>query len=81
MSINGHRLVIVSRNRKSIEGHLELFGADRVKRLAGGRSKAEAEIVFDQVAKAVNGGVVIAPADVDFSEILKNLELQLPWLQ
>lgn len=81
MSINGHRLIIVSRDRAAIEEHLNLMGADRVKRVGGVDSKAEEEVVFDQVAKSIKGGVVVAPADIEFSEVLKNLEHQLPWLQ
>lgn len=79
MSINGHRLVIVSKNREVLENNLELLGADRVQKI---RSKqgVDEDVVFDRVAKSVNGGVVIAPSDVDFAEVLRNLESQLPWL-
>ncbi|MBN8550665.1 MAG: hypothetical protein J0M12_15220, partial [Deltaproteobacteria bacterium] len=79
LSINGHRLIIVSRDRLMIEEHLEVFGADRVRRVAGVDSKVEEEVVFDQFAKLIKGGVVVAPADSDFSQVLKNLEHQLPW--
>ena len=81
MSINGHKLTIVSRDREALEGHLELFGADRVKRVPSRQSKAAQELVFDEVAKSIGGGVVIAPPNVEVKDVLKNLENQLPWLQ
>ncbi len=81
LSINGHKLTIVTRDREVLEGNLDLFGADRVKRVAGAESKAQQEFAFDRVAKAIGGGVVIAPPNVEFRDVLKNLESQLPWLQ
>lgn len=81
MFINGHKLTIVSKDKEVFQDSLTLFGADRVKRVKGGETQAEQELVFDRVAKAIGGGVVIAPPNVAVSDVLKNLESQLPWLQ
>lgn len=80
LSINGHKLLIVARDRECLEQGLELVGGDSVKRLSAGSSAAERDEVFERLAKRINGGVVIAPANAAVSEIIRNLEIELPWL-
>ncbi|MFM1848177.1 MAG: hypothetical protein RL417_1651 [Pseudomonadota bacterium] len=81
LSINGHKLLIVARDRSCLEDALELVGADRVKGFSAGPSKATREVLFERLAKQINGGVVIAPANTEVSDIIRNLEIELPWLQ
>lgn len=80
VSINGHRLVILSAERDSIEDELDLFGADRVKKVRLGVSELEQERTLGKIARQVDGGVVIAPAGVGIRDVLKNLESELPWV-
>ena len=81
LSINGHKLLIVARDRECLEQGLELVGGDSVKGFSAGSSRAERDVVFERLAKRINGGVVIAPAHADVCDIIKNLEIELPWLQ
>jgi len=78
--INGHRLVILSAERDAIEDDLDLFGADRVKKVRLGGSDVEQERVLGKIARQADGGVVIAPAGIGIRDVLKNLESELPWV-
>lgn len=79
--INGHSLVILSHDREVLEQELDLIGADRVRTISLGKSDPEGEEAIGKIAKQVDSGVVIAPADVHLKDVLKNLEHELPWLQ
>ncbi|WKZ56416.1 MAG: hypothetical protein QY326_06700 [Bdellovibrionota bacterium] len=81
LSINGHRLLILASDPTIMEGELEVFGADHVKRIDGGASKQEESKLIERLSRDAKAGVVIAPADIGLSELLRNLEHELPWLQ
>ncbi len=78
--VNGHRLVILSSERDTIEDELDLFGADRIKKVRLGSSELEQERALGKIARQADGGVVIAPAGVGIRDVLKNLESELPWV-
>ncbi len=80
VSINGHRLVILSSERDAMEEELELLGADRIKKVRLGASDVEQERALGKLARQVDGGVVIAPAGVGIRDVLRNLESELPWV-
>lgn len=78
--INGHKLVILSQDRASLQNDLELLGADTLKPV---RSSVEAEdnmSLIDKIAKNAGAGIVVAPDEAKVPDIIKNLEEQLPWL-
>lgn len=81
LNINGHRLLILATSRGVFEDSLELVGADRVKKVRAGGSHAENEEILNRLARSVDAGVVIAPAAVEVSQVIRNLEDQLPWVQ
>jgi hypothetical protein len=81
LSINGHKLLIVARDRSCLEDALELIGGDTVKGFQAGRSRESRDVLFERLAKEINGGVVIAPPNTEVSDIIRNLEIELPWLQ
>ncbi len=81
MSINGHRLLILSKDRSAVEEGLGKIGADNIRKVKGGDSRREEEAVLEKLARSVKGGVVIAPTDLEVSDLISNLETQLPWLQ
>lgn len=80
VTINGHRLIILAKNRGVIQDALERIGADRVRRLRSQGEEHE-EVMLEELARSVRGGVVIAPRGADVDELIRDLELQLPWLQ
>jgi hypothetical protein len=78
--VNGHRLVILFDDKEAVESNLEHFGADSIKKFSVKRGIKE-DVVLERIAKRANAGVVVAPGSVQLSEILHNLEAQLPWIQ
>jgi hypothetical protein len=73
--INGHRLVILTHEKDTLEEDLDLLGADRVKKVKVKGTDAEQEQLFGKIARQ------IAPAGIGLRDVLKNLETELPWLQ
>ena len=57
------------------------FGADRLKKVKIENPAEESSPELEKLARSVNGGVVIAPQDLELGDLIKNLETQLPWLQ
>jgi hypothetical protein len=81
VSINGHRLVILTHEKDTLEEDLDLLGADRVKSVKVGNADTDQEEFLGKIAKQVDGGVVIAPSGIGLRDVIKNLETELPWLQ
>ena len=80
LEINGHRLVILTEDKKSLQDGLSLFGADSLETVTCGDSEEESEELLRELAEEVNGGVVVAPNTVTLHELLYNLQNELPWL-
>jgi hypothetical protein len=80
VSIKGHRFIILSREPDILEDGLNLLGADRLKKIESPDPYQE-NYFLDDLAKRINGGIVIAPYDVELGDVLANLESELPWLQ
>lgn len=81
ISVNGHRLVVLSKDRNVLREGLKALGADSLKQVRGGTNAADEERALNRLAKKIRAGLVIAPANVEIEVIIKNLESQLPWLQ
>ena len=81
LSVKGHRLVILCRSRTYLEDGLDLVGAERIEKVKAPKSKAEEVKVLNEIGRSASSGVVVAPRDLPVSDIIRNLEAQLPWLQ
>ena len=81
VNVNGHRVIILSQSRDTVEDALPFCGGDAVRRCDFGDTEFEEAHAFSQLSRKINGGVVIAPPNMQMSEILKDLEGSLPWLQ
>ena len=79
--INGHRLVILSRDKTAFQQRMGALGADALKPLRIGNSPEEESAVLNRLARSSNAGVVVAPDDIELPDVIRNLEHQLPWLQ
>jgi hypothetical protein len=80
VSIKGHRFIILSREPGILEEGLDLLGADSLQRVESPDPYQE-NYFLDDLAKRINGGIVIAPYDVELGDVIANLESELPWLQ
>ena len=81
VSINGHRVIILSPDRNALDECLDLLGADKVREVSGGDSPQEQERLLLSLAQSVRGGVVVATGETDVQELVHELEYKLPWLQ
>ncbi len=80
VTINGHRLVILSHEPGSLQDSLGTIGADRIREFSPANDR-EAEEQLNKIAKSGRAGIVIAPPELEMEEVIKNLETELPWLQ
>ena len=81
VDINGHRLIILSRSRRTLEDSLQVVGADNVRQLKAGGTNEEEEATLYKLAQEVQGGVVVAPHNAGMADVIRNLEAELPWIQ
>lgn len=80
VEINGHRLVIITSNKKLLQDNMDTLGADSLKKV---QSLAEPEKdlkLIDKISRTAKAGIVFAPDEAHLSEVIKELEQQLPWL-
>ena len=81
LSINGHTLVILFRDRHSVEQVMSRVGATKIHKVRGGTNEVEEAQALQHIGTLANGGVVIAPPDAPFDDVIRSLESELPWLQ
>lgn len=78
--VNGHKIILLSRDPAQLEDSLELVGADRVCPV-----ESEAFIddtsLFKELAQASAAHVVVTPPDLQLEIVLQSLEKELPWIQ
>lgn len=80
VEINGHRLVILTSNKKILLEHMDSIGADSLKRVKTLTEPEKDLKLIDRISKSAKAGIVFAPDEAPLSEVLKELEQQLPWL-
>ncbi|NMC62494.1 MAG: hypothetical protein GYA55_04930 [SAR324 cluster bacterium] len=80
VSVNGHKLLILARDRETFEDSLDVVGADRIRRVDAGSSENEEEFVLKRLAERINAGVVVAASESDFLDVISSLKEQLPWI-
>lgn len=81
IDINGHSLLIVSRDRDELQAHLSELGGDSLKGIHIADESSEEELMLEALSTEVNGGVVVAPDGTNLRDVIRSLELELPWLQ
>jgi hypothetical protein len=79
LEINGNRVMIVARDEEVFDpDSLDAIGADKVKRL---RLDGPEEFAIFKLSSRYKTGVVLANSDLDLSQVLNGLKLDLPWIQ
>lgn len=79
--INGHKLIILSQDKQELEDNLGLVGGEHIEPIPSSASVEEQDKILYHLAEAIQGGIVIAPAEEKIEEVIRNLETQLPWVQ
>ena len=79
ISVKGHNFIILSRDPEVLNEEMDSFGADHLRAVAY-RSDTDENENLDELAREINGAIVIAPEDVAVADLLLNLAEELPWL-
>lgn len=80
ISVNGHTLVIISRNSQVLRKGLDVLGGDSIREITLNNEPDEEALVLANLATTIKGGVVLAPSSMPLSTMIASLEKQLPWL-
>lgn len=81
IEIKGHRLLILAAEEDDLLIDLDEVGGTEVRELQL-RDENEAQSKeLSQLAEDIQGGIVITPPGIRASVMIKNLEVQLPWVQ
>lgn len=78
--VNGHKFILLSKEKEILEEGLPSVGADRVKAFRVGESEQDEEQFLADIAYKHESGIAILPPDIKATEFLRSLEAQLPWL-
>ena len=81
VEINGHRLIVLSQSDEIDPQDLEMVGADRLKSVKVDEDENETVKFFARLSQRNDAGVIVAPPEVKYSDLLSSLQDQLPWLQ
>jgi hypothetical protein len=79
ITVNGHRVVILSSDPAILNESLSTLGADAVKELKDSAS-VSGQRWIKKIAKSSNAHIVVTTEAVEIDEVIKNLENELPWI-
>ena len=80
ISVNGHTLVIVSRDSQALLKDLKALGGDSVREIEIEDGRKDEASALASLATTIKGGVVMAPKAMRLTAMIRSLEKQLPWL-
>ena len=80
MYINGHRVLVLSRDQESAKQALEFSGAEKIKRISSGETKEQESWTTSNLALKGKCDVIVTASDVGMPDLVKSLEKQLPWI-
>ncbi len=81
LEINGHRLIVLAKDKDALQSDLELVGADRIKTVKVEDTESAEQEFFSKLAQRNGAGVLVMPPEVSYSQLKYSLIEQLPWLQ
>ena len=81
LSVNGHKLILVSRSKAAIEDELDAVGADRLKAVKIEDSEMAEDEFLTALAKKNHAGILLVPEELSYTQLKRALEDNLPWIQ
>ena len=90
VNVNGHQIVLVSRDARSLSAGLELIGGDTVHEVAANSLENPVQFFKDLFPKGKDltdpavpsaAHIVLTPPETEVWEVLRSLEMELPWVQ
>ncbi|MFM1847044.1 MAG: hypothetical protein RL417_518 [Pseudomonadota bacterium] len=80
VTVNGHRVIFLSTDRRALEEGLALLGAESVQPVGTNPAEETADIAAE-IAAATRAHPVLTPGEAAVGDVLHSLEAALPWLQ
>ncbi len=77
IEVKGHRLVIVTTNRRELKDFGDFLGTEEIREFCLPDNENEA---LATLAASVQVGVVVTPPGMSISTIISSLENELPWV-
>ena len=81
IEVNGHRLLLLSRERDLVEDALDEVGADSVKEVKVGEDEFSEKEFFSKLSSRNHAGVLVMSPELSFSDLQFSLHQNLPWVQ
>jgi hypothetical protein len=83
VTVNGHKVLILSGEKEDIEEYLEDLGGTRIRTIEVDYmpDSDKMKVLLEGIAKTSKAHVVLAPDGIHIPAILKQLEVDLPWIQ
>jgi hypothetical protein len=80
VNINGHNLLILSADEDMLltSDVMDVEYALPIEGVVEEEGKLDERLV--EIAESENAGIVVAPAAIPLEVVIKNLEIELPWL-
>lgn len=72
---------MLARDKGSLEDDLDTVGADHLKMIRVDDTEVAEQKFLTKLAEKSSAGVLILPAETSYSDLMRSLEDQLPWLQ
>jgi hypothetical protein len=81
ITVNGHNLLIVTADEDLLltSEIMDVEYALPIEGVLEEEGKLDERLV--EIAENENAGIVVAPTAIPIEDVIKNLELELPWLQ
>lgn len=79
VDINGHRVVILSHERETLEDEIGIVGGDNVVAVEEEGLNDESE-AMRRLAETAHAHVILSPKEVSLAEFVQSLTEALPWV-
>ena len=80
--VNGHRLILVSKDEEDLCENLHLVDATDVKQIEiDDDAQFPESKELESLATTLDASIVVAPEDLPFQNVLEALKYTLPWIQ
>ena len=80
IEVNGHRVVLVSPDHEVLARGLEVLGGDALHEFDADQFETPEEVVAELSDVTGNAHIVLAPAQLEITDLLESLRLNLPWV-
>ena len=81
VEVKGHKVIILTTERSSMEDDMALVGGETCRSINLEGTTRQQMLSLRKLSDRSGAGIVVNAGSVDLSDVIKNLEAELPWLQ